>query len=355
MRDSCCHLASETPFTVSLYLSLFLFAFHKFSNPSPSGFVSGTEMVIITWMKDLVWAVISWNLNVCWRFMIWTIGIITLPFRALSALHREKLTAKHFEELQYEIENLLWNYRKLEGQYAMAVKERKEFESLLAELEEEHDKAIAKIEHLEKQLHNLKTENPQLRAIQGKRAWDFDTKDDTKEAQTPSSLTVTEQAQTAPPRTSSIIKATRKDQKEIEKKVRLNPSALVDPNEALLYQKRDIALSQSVFSALISLLVGTAVYGAKEPGIPLILALFVVVGMSLQSIVYILSTVKNKYAYDTIALLSFNWFILGTLTYPTIPVVARFLFPLLLSCINSTLGLLGLGSFASKSNFDQLV
>lgn len=61
-------------------------------------------------------------------------------------------TARHFEELQIEVENLLWNHRKLEARFSLAIKERKVLESILSELEEEHDKAIVKIEHLEKQV-----------------------------------------------------------------------------------------------------------------------------------------------------------------------------------------------------------
>lgn len=305
-------------------------------------------MGICTWIKQLVWGIISWNMYACWRFIIWTIGIITLPFRALSALHREKMTGKHFEELQFEIENLLWNHKRLEGQFALAIKERKVLESMLAELEEEHDKAIVKIEHLEKQVYNLKTENLELRAIQGKRPWDFKSKDDIKEVQTQTpSSSLTELLSTTTPRKNSSTKGTRKGllQKETENEVRLNPIGIADHEEAI-YQRRDVALSQSVFSALLSLLVGSVVYEAKDPCMPLVLALFVVVGMSLKSVIYFLSTIKNKPASDAITLLSFNWFILGTLTYPTLPAAARFLFPLVLSCVGWTLGLFGFGSSA---------
>ena len=79
-------------------------------------------------------------------------------------------------------------------------------------------------------------------------------------------------------------------------------------------------------------------YEAKDPCIPLVVALFVVVGMSLKSVVHFLSTIKNKPASDAVALLSFNWFILGTLTYPTLPRVARFLFPIVLGFLGRTLG-----------------
>lgn len=52
-------------------------------------------------------------------------------------------------EMQIELENLVWDKKELQEHFKMAVKERKMMEILLAELEEEHDMAIANIEKLE--------------------------------------------------------------------------------------------------------------------------------------------------------------------------------------------------------------
>ncbi|KAJ4837818.1 hypothetical protein Tsubulata_029665 [Turnera subulata] len=95
-----------------------------------------------------------------------------------------------------------------------------------------------------------------------------------------------------------------------------------------LEQRREVALSQSLFSALLSLLVGMIIWEAEDPCMPLVVALFIVVGMSLKSVVLFFSTIRNKPASEAVALLSFNWFILGTLTYPTLPKLARLLTPL---------------------------
>ncbi|KAA8521055.1 hypothetical protein F0562_011792 [Nyssa sinensis] len=84
---------------------------------------------------------------------------------------------------------------------------------------------------------------------------------------------------------------------------------------------------ESLFSAVLSLLVGMIIWEAEDPCMPLVVALFTVVGISLKSVVRFFSTIKNKPASDAVALLSFNWFILGTLTYPTLPRVARMLTP----------------------------
>lgn len=110
----------------------------------------------------------------------------------------------------------------------------------------------------------------------------------------------------------------------------------------ILDQRRGIAIKQSLFSAVLSLLVGMIIWEAEDPCMPLVVALFTVVGMSLKSVVQFFSTIKNKPASDAVALLSFNWFILGTLTYPTLPRVARMLTPLAISFLNRAVSCLGL-------------
>lgn len=51
--------------------------------------------------------------------------------------------------MQIELENLAWDRKQLQQHLQIAIKEHKMMELILAELEEEHDKAIAKIELLE--------------------------------------------------------------------------------------------------------------------------------------------------------------------------------------------------------------
>ncbi|KAK1307129.1 hypothetical protein QJS10_CPA10g01266 [Acorus calamus] len=97
-------------------------------------------------------------------------------------------------------------------------------------------------------------------------------------------------------------------------------------DEALV-EHRVVALRQSLFSARLSLLVGMIVWEAENSCMPLIMALFIVVGMSLNGVIRFFSLIKNKSASDAVSLLSFNWFILGTLTYPTLPTVAHLLAP----------------------------
>lgn len=74
---------------------------------------------------------------------------------------------------------------------------------------------------------------------------------------------------------------------------------------------------------------------------PLVMALFTVVGMSLISVVQFFSTFRNKPASDAVALLSLNWFILGMLTYPTLPMVARMLAPMAMTTMGWIIRSLG--------------
>ena len=125
------------------------------------------------------------------------------------------------------------------------------------------------------------------------------------------------------------------------------PARITSRNSSMdevLDQQRDTALSQSLFSAVLSLLVGMIIWEAEDPCMPLVVALYTVVGMSLKSVVQFFSTIKNKPASDAVALLSFNWFILGALTYPTLPRVARMMAPLALSFMDQALSWLDLSS-----------
>lgn len=109
----------------------------------------------------------------------------------------------------------------------------------------------------------------------------------------------------------------------------------------VLHQQRDLAVFRTLFSAILSLLVGTIVWKAEDACMPLVLALFAVVGMSLWSVVQFFSTIKNTPASDAVALLSFNWFLLGTLTYPTLPRITPVFAPALWTLSDRTVELLG--------------
>lgn len=329
-------------------------------------------IIAYTWM-ELVRAAICFHVNIFWRIVIWTVALISLPVRILTALQRERLLEMHLQEMQIDLENLMWDRKELEGRLKVATKEHRLMEMMLLELEEEHDKAIVKIELLESKVQDLKNENNRLKEIQGRRLLSLKGQDDTGNDQN-SGITDNYGIPYGIPSWKSgyherglILQdfMMHRDDWENESKSKTElPFPSKSGAEAaghiypftpgitfrnsnmneVLDQRRDTALLQSLFSAILSLLVGMIIWEAEDPCMPLVVALYTVVGMSLKSVVQFFSTIKNKPASDAVALLSFNWFLLGTLTYPTLPRVARMLAPLALSFVDQTLSWLGLSS-----------
>lgn len=94
-------------------------------------------------------------------------------------------------------------------------------------------------------------------------------------------------------------------------------------NEEMHAPTRETAFTQSMFSAVLSLWVGTLMWEAEQQRcMPLVVALLAVVVMSLKTVLAFFSTLRTKPASNAAALLSLNCFILGALTYPTLPILA---------------------------------
>ncbi|OMO93723.1 hypothetical protein COLO4_16736 [Corchorus olitorius] len=329
-------------------------------------------LVIQTWM-ELVKATISFHVNLFWKTVTWTIALLSLPLRFLTALQRERLLEQHVREMQFELESLVWDRKELKDHLQAAVRERRIMESILIELEEEHDKAIANIELLKAELQDLKEENLRLKEIQGKAAWSFRGGQDEPNK----SKKVGDNDQVIPYGTIASLISTSNNKgsgisfQELmmnrqvwEDKSKTNggyidfvkpapaPTGSVKPfnptivrnidGNGVVEERREIALSQTLFSAILSLLVGMIVWEAEDPCMPLVVALFTVVGMSLKSVIQFFFSIKNKPASDAVALLSFNWFILGTLSYPTLPKVTRMLAPLALTLFHWIASCLGI-------------
>ncbi|KAK6251618.1 hypothetical protein SCA6_005623 [Theobroma cacao] len=328
-------------------------------------------IVIQTWV-ELVKAAVSFHVNMFWKAVIWMVALVSIPVRVLTALQRERLLEQHLHEMQFELENLVWDRKELEDHLQAAVRERRIMESMLIELEEEHDKAVAKIELLVGELQDLKDENLRLKEIRGKAAWSLKGHDETIKSK--SINTVDDHV--IPYNIASWISSYKgsgisfqdlmmnREGREGKSKsntgsfnflkaspapsgsVSVQPlTPIVIPNldvNAVLEQRREIALSQTLFSAILSLLVGMIVWEAEDPCMPLVVALFTVVGMSLRSVIEFFFTIKNKPASDAVALLSFNWFILGTLSYPSLPRVTRMLAPLGLILVDHIASWLGI-------------
>ncbi|OVA18374.1 hypothetical protein BVC80_1833g24 [Macleaya cordata] len=296
--------------------------------------------------------------------------------RILNAIQRERLLEMHLLDMQIELENLAWDKKKLEERLHVAIQDLRIMESILEEIEDEHDKAISRIELLENELQDLKEENLRLNEIHGKGIWNFKGHDDTR-----SGGKVCDDDKYGIPLVTEYDVSSwnsgyegsgvmiqdllmHKNAWENDNKSKVGtkdflkigskgegplfsfPSNTRSPMVAddVIDQRRGVALSQSLFSAILSLLVGMIIWKAEDPCMPLVVALFSVVGMSLKSVVQFFSLVENKPASDAVALLSFNWFILGTLTYPTLPKVAHLLSPMVLKLANRTVCWLGLSS-----------
>lgn len=124
----------------------------------------------------------------------------------------------------------------------------------------------------------------------------------------------------------------KSDESTKKKKQTMRSRVAVDNVSDTERGRRVEALYRSLFSSILSLVVGMVIWEARNPCSPLVVALFFVVGMSLHSVVAFFSTIKNKPATDAVALLCLNCFILGTLSSPILPRLPYFL-------VNSAAGL----------------
>ncbi|XP_061341763.1 uncharacterized protein LOC133288081 [Gastrolobium bilobum] len=318
-------------------------------------------LVIYTWM-ELLGATIS-------LIITWTFGLVSLPARVVNYFQRERQLEQILHQMQKELEKRALDQKELQEQLEMAVKERKLMELVVAEVEKEHDMAIAKIEKLESKSRDQTNENLRLKEIQGKKYWSSKDKQiiDNGKNTDEGSSSIPRPIRSRKPNYNETGKAfqdllkrddiwedERKTRSELLKLLKTESVPRVKPEKIskdekmreVLDHRREVALSQSLFSAFLSLVVGVIVWEAKDPCVPLVVALFTVVGMSLRSVVKFFSIIKNKPASDAVALLSFNWFILGTLTYPTLPSVIRMLAPYVLPLMKQTMNRLGLLSLA---------
>ncbi|CAL9241796.1 unnamed protein product [Arabidopsis halleri] len=306
-----------------------------------------TALVTTFVSTDMVTSAIWFNLSMLWRAVwgsIWgSVLLFTFPIRFFASIPRETLLEQSIYDLRYELESLEWNKKEIEENLRAAIKEYRIMERDLDELEDEHDEAISKVEKLEAELQELKEENLQLKEVNGKDFWSKKGKVITSEE--PSEIR-------SIPKPKNIPYESKGKAEFTSVKSPLYPFAksTIPKDEELtprvLGLERNIAVSRSVFSAILALVVGIVMYEAKEQELctPLLGALFTVVGISLRSVVQFFSTVKNKPALDAVALMSLNWFIVGTLTYPTLPRVARIVVPRVVSTVGSVFALLHGGS-----------
>ncbi|CAN6547037.1 unnamed protein product [Malus baccata var. baccata] len=261
----------------------------------------------------------------------------------------ERQLEKHLHDMQIELENLAWDRKELQEHLHTATDEQRLMELILAELEGEHDKGAITFKKLSEtikqiSLHDLRTENLRLKEIQGKGYWNNKGRDQTGNAQ--STAIGIPSLKSCYDGSGFILQdlLMHKDTQGDESKTKMELLKILR-NEPIStgpmhpFSTIEGALqSNSLFSA-VSLVVGRIVWQAEDPCMPLIVALFSVVGMSLKSVVQFFSTIKKRPASDAVALLSFNWFILGTLK--TLPKVAHTVVPVALNFVDRALSWIG--------------
>ncbi|GER28185.1 eukaryotic translation initiation factor 3subunit A [Striga asiatica] len=248
-------------------------------------------IIIQTWLDVLRFA-LSLHLIILTRVAIWALSALTLPARAFTALYRERLLEMQVYRLKNELESVILDRKEAEEKLREAIEELKSMEMLLMELEEEHDEAIMKVEMLQREVHDLKDH------------------------------TVAENFIKSPSKSDNC------------EKIAIYRSPIKNGSNIYGAQsQRDVALYRSLFSTVLSLTVGFVMWEGENNSMPLVLALFTVVIISLMSVARLFGVNENKPASDAIALLSLNWFVLGTISCPILPRIARFLAALTLSFV----------------------
>ncbi|XP_065877810.1 uncharacterized protein [Euphorbia lathyris] len=277
-------------------------------------------LVVETW-AELVKASIIFHLNMFHKTIIWMIALITLPVRVSTAMQRERLLQEDLHEMQIQLERNVLERKRLCSQLHTTTKKCRILEAMLAEIEAENDGIIAKIKLLEKESQDLKVENLRLKELLGKKNIGIADTDN---------YDVSDGGISRSKQSGKLVMHT--DSQEATGKSKWDLPNITNPRSMLHNtasknindrksedQIRDVAVSQTLFSAAMSLLVGFIIWKAEDPCIPLVIGLTVVVLMSLSSVVQYFSSTKHNCPYDAVALLSFNWFILGMLACPTLP------------------------------------
>ncbi|RWR77723.1 hypothetical protein CKAN_00622400 [Cinnamomum micranthum f. kanehirae] len=113
--------------------------------------VRAAVFVTLAWLR-LLKAIICFPVNVCLGIIHWTIALASLPFRVLNAFQKKKVLEFHLHEMEIELQNLIWEKKEVYRKLQVAIKDRRFVETILTEIEEEHDKAIAKIELLKNEV-----------------------------------------------------------------------------------------------------------------------------------------------------------------------------------------------------------
>lgn len=312
------------------------------------------RLVVFPWF-GLFEFLFSFCFSMGQRMIIWGVGALLVPLQLLTAPQREKSLQTQLRQLRSQLEELVREEKKMDRMIETEAKERKKIEILLIKAKEEKNRELKKVQQLQSTVQDLEIENlilkEEMETILMKSEANRVDKEGVKHVSSKSSERKDREwdhdferrgkAQSDNPM-DKLGNYHNSEENDLQKTLLfefrakssshfpLSPITQVKSvarDDEMLYRWKGIALVQSAFSACLSLLVGMIAWKAKDPCMPLVIALFIVVGMSLNSVVKFFSRIENRMGSDALALLSFNWFILGTLASPTLPNIVRIVTP----------------------------
>lgn len=246
--------------------------------------------------------------------------MLVLPIRIYNAMQKEDMMEIEMQEIQKLYMESEHRVRELEGELEQVLDDCKQYKDLLEDAETQNKAILKKYQLLQLRVLELEDESDHLKAhkervLKGVHEGE------------------SELLQKKDMRNSFHLNGhingdqlLDKHTQDLTGKIILAHNMLV--NNRARYEGRGAALSSSMFSFFLSLLVGAIAWQAQDPCIPLVVAVFMVVCMSLKTVAQFLLSIYNGPGFDAVALLSFNWFILGTLAYPVLPRLAQTVAPI---------------------------
>ncbi|KAF7026247.1 hypothetical protein CFC21_038366 [Triticum aestivum] len=322
-------------------------------------------------LRHLAVAAVSLPMLLFCDAMVWAVTFLTFPVRLLAAADRERKLERLVGEMQGQMERVVWENRDLEQRLRTTLKENATMEGILDEMEEENEDAFARIDLLESQvraephpsirhcgdaeqsrarvwytnfvlgvgscsfgmqLKAVKKENMRLKEQRGKSVWDK------------AAATVAVAGNGGGKKKAGEPRPWEGKEEEEEEATAQKDRPVVfrpgdldafPPSEARDQLLRATARRRSLFSLGMSLTVGGIAWSADKPCLPLLAGLVAVVAMSMCSVSRLFHAPAGRRGLPpasaasdgAVALLSLNWFLLGVLTYPMLPGVARAVVP----------------------------
>ncbi|KAK1670639.1 hypothetical protein QYE76_058798 [Lolium multiflorum] len=279
-------------------------------------------------LRHLAVAAVQLPALICLEAMLWAVAFLTFPLRVLAAADRERKLDRLLGEMQGQMERVVRENGDLQQKLRAALKEQAAMEEILDEMEEEQEDAFARIDLLESQVRALKKENTRLNEHKGKSMWD-------KAAAVAGQAVVTGGGEAEDDKhAAKSWDIAGEDEKEVAVVLSgTSPPSILDL-EAVEREARRMEVAarrRSLFSVGMSLAVGGIAWSADAPCLPLLAGLLTVVGMSMCSVARLFRARRPlapaASGSGAVALLSLNWFLLGVLTYPMLPGVARVVVP----------------------------